>query len=444
MKKLYLFLVFAFFFSLFQAQTLKPSIGLSSVPQNTDPICNIPTYTGSFYTSGISAGDTMADFTLYTLAGDTVNLAQELQDKKPILLVTGSYTCPVFRNKMVDLDNVASTYGNALKIFIVYVVEAHPDIDVSPYSGTVWTTGQNQQDGVLYRQPTTYGERKAVVDSMINNMGITHEILIDGPCNEWWNYYGPAPNNSYLVDTNGIVFTKHGWFDKAPDDIFCDIDSLFGNPPCTPPATGGTFIWKLDNDSTTNGAPGQVLSVKGKLINNSNASASIEIIRLQNNVPTGWSSAMCVDICLADWVDTTTFILAAQDTQSYTMYFYTDLTASASGQTTIGFRNTAVQNNRFRQNFYANTWATGINNHQKNGELKVYPNPNNGAFTVSFDNVDDEKYQLIIYDVSGKRVLEDFILSSQKHIHFNGFEKGVYFIELYSAHQNFYQKIIVE
>jgi hypothetical protein len=121
---------------------------------------------------------------------------------------------------------VYNNHNTKLRIYIVYGVEAHPNIDVSPYSGTVWTTSQNQTAGILYRQPTTYGGRKTVVQDMLNAMNIQPKVLIDGPCNNWWSNFGPAPNNAYLIHPKGTVFAKHGWYDKAPLNIQNDISSL--------------------------------------------------------------------------------------------------------------------------------------------------------------------------------------------------------------------------
>lgn len=221
------------FFLFFQlqvtSQTLKPSIGLSSLPGLNDSICNIPLYLdpdGTFNSSGLQAGDTIHHFKLYDVNNQGTDMADELQQGKPILLVAGSYTCPVFRGKVKAIDNLATAYGSSISIFIIYVIEPHPDIDTSPYSGTVWTTSANVAAGILYRQPITYGDRLTIVNDMLDSMNITHRVLIDGPCNSWWLTFGPAPNNAYLIDPNGIVFAKHGWFNKLPHNMMSDMDSL--------------------------------------------------------------------------------------------------------------------------------------------------------------------------------------------------------------------------
>ncbi|MBK7966217.1 MAG: hypothetical protein IPK10_13660 [Bacteroidetes bacterium] len=220
-----------------------PSIGLNALPNSADSICPIvPTNAGGAI-PGIMTGVTVPDFKLYTLSGDSVDLSQVLQQGLPVLLISSSYTCPVFRGKIPNINTVDSIYQGQLLVYVVYTVEAHPDIDVSPYSGNVWTTSANISEGVLYRQPKTYGERMAIADSLLSHYYIRPEILIDGPCNEWWLNYGTEPNSATLIKTDGSVFAFQQWFNKAPENIFCEIDSLLGTNSgyCNSFANNGTF-----------------------------------------------------------------------------------------------------------------------------------------------------------------------------------------------------------
>ncbi len=308
------------------SQTLLPSIGIGNLPADADPVCTIPLYLGSFYTSGKQAGDTAADFTIYDLNGNPFNLATELAKGKPILLVAGNYTCPVFRNKIPSINNVINTYSAQVTTVVYYNVEAHPT-DTSPYFGHVNTGSANISAGILYAQPTTYGQRKQVVSDMLNDptIPLLAPVYIDGPCNNLWAYYGPAPNNAYLIDTNGIIFSKHGWYDKYPDNIICSIDSLLGNPgPCGSTNNNGTFTYKLLSSNTVYGNPGITLAIDAQLINNSTNNTLVLLRRMQNDTAQGWETSMCADVCYNTDMDTVTILIAPGDTQDFHFYFYTN------------------------------------------------------------------------------------------------------------------------
>ncbi len=232
MKKLYPFLLLVILAGFACAQaTLKPSIGLSSLPADNTPICN-PTCSSSynFNTDGLQVGDTIPDFTFYTLSGTPYNAQTLINSGKPLCLVAGSYTCPVWRGKITTLNTLISTYGSQVNFLVVYVCEAHPESpDISPYSCSVWNPNP---PSVAYLQPTTYGGRKTVLTDMVNNTcscvtTVNCPIVIDGPCNQYWAKFGPAPNNAYLIRPDkGTVFCKHGWFNQVPNDMGACIDSL--------------------------------------------------------------------------------------------------------------------------------------------------------------------------------------------------------------------------
>src|SRR5688572_928433 len=204
---------------------LLPFIGLNSIPSPTANVCKEPFYLGNFYSTGYQMGDTVPDFKLYALNGDSLILSQSLTSGKPVLLIAGSLTCPVFRAKVATINQVAVTYSTFVNVYIIYTIEAHPT-DTSVYFGYVNVTSQNISGGILFKQPQNYGERKAMVDTMGSYFNLTAPVYLDAPCNNWWKKFGPAPNNSYLIGTNGVVLNKHGWFHKFPDNIYCDLDSI--------------------------------------------------------------------------------------------------------------------------------------------------------------------------------------------------------------------------
>src|ERR1035437_4610281 len=177
------------------------SIGLDAMPDDSEQMCIVQTHNYGFRDfdqKGIAAGWLVPDFTLYTLDSTPVNAAKLLATGKPLLLIDGSYTCNIFRNIIPQINNLYQRYSKDVSIYVVYVLEAHPIIDTCPYVDSVWVESQNWQDHILYRQPKTYGARKAMVDTMFARMqpSLKAPVILDGPCDPWWRTFGPAPNNS--------------------------------------------------------------------------------------------------------------------------------------------------------------------------------------------------------------------------------------------------------
>jgi len=73
--------------------------------------------------------------------------------------------------------------------------------------------------------------------------------------------------------------------------------------------------------------------------------------------------------------------------------------------------------------------------------LKVYPNPNSGAF-----NIDSrlELDKIRIMDLSGRLMHELFTPSQHEVLNLSGFEKGVYLIEFKSGNLTAYERIFIE
>lgn len=319
----------------------------SQIPLPSDSICTIPVYSGSFYTSGPSEGQFAPDFTVYDLAGQPFHLASELQNGKPILMINGSLTCPVFRDKIPLINQIQSFYGSVLTAMVILTVEAHPT-DISPYFGYVNVTGQNQQAGVLHPQPQTYGERMQLAGILQSSYPLSVPVYLDLPCNTWWNTFGPAPNNAYLLQNDGRIFSKHGWFNRSPDRIFCDIDSLLSAPSvnCQPSQGPGTFQAQLLNGQSF-GSPGYTLFNYVDLVNTSNSTVEILIMTLEEDLPdSSWETSYCADICYLPGIDSVVLSLAPNDTLHFSLDFFTG-PVPGIGRCKLGFRNQMDFQNKF-------------------------------------------------------------------------------------------------
>jgi len=159
-----------------------------------------------------SVGEEAPEFALKTLRGKEVRLS-DFHKKKPVVLVTGSLTCPIYRKNLVGLQRLYERYGGRAAFFVLYTVEAHPVGSVSPYADREWLTQSNQKDGILIPQPADYAGRVKQASRMRQMLSSTVPVLVDEMDNAVWTQYGSAPNAAYYIDSRGVVQVRQDWFD---------------------------------------------------------------------------------------------------------------------------------------------------------------------------------------------------------------------------------------
>ncbi|MDP1801801.1 MAG: T9SS type A sorting domain-containing protein [Bacteroidota bacterium] len=440
MKKHIYFLLFTLFLFKSKAQLL-PGIGLNTMPANNATICVEPFYLGNFYVTGYQQGDTVPDFKLYGLSGDSIILSQELANGKPVLLIAGSLTCPVFRAKITAINQIVSTYSSNIKVFVINTLEAHPT-DTSVYSGNINVTSQNVTAGILFPQPQTYGARKQMVDTMSSYLTLNAPVFIDGPCNNWWKNFGPAPNNSYLIGTNGVVLNKHGWFHKSPDNIFCDLDSILNvtSGLCVPTTTAqGNFNLNVLN-ANVNGNPGDLMYDYFDVINTTSVVTTVKIKKLQKALPAGWQTAFCADICYSTLDDSIEVNLDPFTTSHYSIDFFTDAIAD-SGSIKLGFKNVNKPSNSFSVWLRASTLPGSvgiISNSNSKTNFELYPNPATNKVSLITEEIN---YAVKAYDLLGS---EKEIVISNNSLSTESWKNGIYFIVIKSPKGSLTKKVIID
>jgi hypothetical protein len=412
------------------AAQISSTIGLSSIPDDSDSICKEPFYTGSFYSTGYQKGDTVPDFKLYSLAGDSFHLVDYLSSGKPLLLVAGSLTCPVFRGKVPRINQVAAIYDSLISVIVIYTLEAHPT-DTSVYFGYISTGAANIAAGITFPNPLNYAERKHLADTMDAWVSLNVPMFIDGPCNNWWKHFGPAPNNSYLIDTDGVVRSKHGWFDKSPDNIFCDLDSLLGfsSGLCNQSGNNGSFSINVINPASA-GSPGDALYSFIDIINSSQQPCSILIRKLQQNLPATWQTSFCADICYSPNDDSIVITIPAQDTMHFSLDFITGLLPD-SGKVKVGFRNVNNNSNAFSVWLSASTYPTALpgNDPASSRSLTLFPNPATSTLCLDFT----AEYQSLGYriaDMTGRTVAGGTLTEGLNCIDVSALRPAMYLILL--------------
>jgi hypothetical protein len=90
------------------------------------------------------------------------------------------------------------------------------------------------------------------------------------------------------------------------------------------------------------------------------------------------------------------------------------------------------------------TFGVGLANAEQGTQLRVYPNPSNGQFTVSYPK-ELKGANIQIMDAVGRAV--DFTIATKSNvdasIRINGAAQGIYYLKITAGEEHFYQKINV-
>lgn len=166
-------------------------------------------------------GDKVKDFTIYDIDGKRFNLSEALDSGKPVLIITGSYSCPIYRYSVPVINDLQRRYSNILNIIVLYGCEAHP-------SNTDAEIFVNKDQSIVYDIPKTYGEKKIIVKDMLEKIQHQVPVYLDTPNSDVQKAFGLSPNGSFIIDTNHVIVSAHDMFHQGPKyNIYEDIINFF-------------------------------------------------------------------------------------------------------------------------------------------------------------------------------------------------------------------------
>lgn len=138
--------------------------------------------------NGPEAGEQYIDISVYNLDGSKVQLSSFLN--KPIVLETGSKTCPMYAKCVNPMNEFAEQYTN-LNFLLLYIREAHPGNK---------TKGIRSLDEKMSNAKDTcklYGEKRTIIVDELD--GEAHKV------------YGELPNMVYVIDTDETILFRGDW-----------------------------------------------------------------------------------------------------------------------------------------------------------------------------------------------------------------------------------------
>jgi len=87
--------------------------------------------------------------------------------------------------------------------------------------------------------------------------------------------------------------------------------------------------------------------------------------------------------------------------------------------------------------------TVSINQFSKS-DINVYPNPNNGRFTLELDKEPNSELNITISNATGQVVHRQLITSSVNIFDLQGVRKGVYILDLFSENQSVKTRIVID
>ncbi len=140
-------------------------------------------------------GDPLPDFDLPDTDGGRV-ARSDFTGRKPLLLITGSLTCPMTASSNPVLKDLYHHYGSQIGFVMLHVREAHP--------------------GERFDQPNAYDEKIAHAKELKLRDRLPWRIAVDDPEGTVHRQLDEKPNAVYLADRDGRIVYRGLW---AGDDV---------------------------------------------------------------------------------------------------------------------------------------------------------------------------------------------------------------------------------
>jgi hypothetical protein len=134
-------------------------------------------------------GDPVPAFDLPTLDGG--RFRSDDLGGLPVLLITGSRTCPITESAGPVLRRLHAEFGNQIRFVLVNTREAHP--------------------GDRFGQPQTIEEKWDHATELRRHHDIGFEVAVDDLDGRLHRALTPKPNSAYLLDDRGIIRYRAHW-----------------------------------------------------------------------------------------------------------------------------------------------------------------------------------------------------------------------------------------
>ena len=171
---------------------------------------------------GVKVGDNVPNGQVLDLQGETLEL-ESLWKDKPLLLVTGSITCPIAVDTCPSLQPLLKEHDRRINVAILYVREAHP----SESNTTTFPAKTDKEPAVGFGsqpQPNSQEQRQVLAEIFHERFGGPVPVYVAELNNTLPNRLGTGPNSALLINTAGKLLVKQGWYNAEKVEV--EIEKL--------------------------------------------------------------------------------------------------------------------------------------------------------------------------------------------------------------------------
>lgn len=165
-------------------------------------------------------GDPAPDFEAELLSphGQRTSEFVKLSDlfDKPVGLLFGSYTCPIFRGQLKRYEEIHQELKDTVNFLCVYILEAHPEDG--------WRVPHNWKKNICIPTPQDLDERADIAKLCVIDEGLTMPMVLDTMSDELLHLYAGSPERLYVIDGSGVITHKSsiGPFDNEDVEAWSD------------------------------------------------------------------------------------------------------------------------------------------------------------------------------------------------------------------------------
>lgn len=151
---------------------------------------------------GPAVGSRAPEFTLPQASNNQPISLSAFRNKRPLLLLFGSYTCPNFRRSAEAINAAHAKLGDRIPFLLVYIKEAHAQGQ--------WQAGANEREGVDWQPARTQPEMREHATTCQRRLKMNFPALVDDPKGTVADLYSAWPSRLYLLDNSGRITYSTG------------------------------------------------------------------------------------------------------------------------------------------------------------------------------------------------------------------------------------------